>query len=253
MDELSIIQLLENAKNEEISVEQAVSQLKRLPFEKVGDFANVDLHRSIRCGFPEVILGSGKSLEQIIQIVQKLRSDSDHLLITRLSPERAVAILKIYPDMVYHEQAQILALDKTPSQKKKPGISVLTGGTADIPVAEEAAVTAETMGNQVTRLYDVGIAGLHRLLAHIETIQQSKVIIAVAGMEGALPSVVAGLVSVPVIAVPTSIGYGASFQGLSALLTMLNSCANGISVVNIDNGYGAGYQASLINRLEPSE
>ena len=212
-------------------------------------FAQVDLHRALRKGFPEVIFGSGKTAEQVVEIAAAILDREKHLLVTRIVAEHATKLAERFPKAVYHEKARCVTISKEAVRTRPGTIAVLSAGTSDIPVAEEAAVTAEIMGNSVERIFDVGVAGLHRLLRKLEEIQKATVIVVVAGMEGALPSVVAGLVSRPVIAVPTSIGYGASFGGLAALLGMLNSCGSGVTVVNIDNGFGAGYAASQINTL----
>lgn len=237
-------ELLEKVKSGEISVEEALLELKKAPFEDIG-FAKVDLHRKIRQGAPEVIYGAGKTPEQIVPIAKTLlENGQETILITRLSPEKAEQVKREVP-IRYDEISKTAVIGEMP--KKSGGkIVVATGGTSDIPVAEEAAITAEVFGNEVTKLYDVGVAGLHRLLAYKDELMSADVIIAVAGMEGALASVIGGLVECPVIAVPTSVGYGASFGGVSALLSMLNSCASGVSVVNIDNGFGAGYLAGRI-------
>ena len=248
MDERQIKGLLEKYRSGEIPVDDIISQLKKMPYEQVGDFAHVDNHRALRCGFPEVIFGERKTAHQIVAISQRLLANNDQLLITRLDPDVYEAIKNELPEGLYHGQARVYSYNKNNDVVRKNGVAVVSAGTTDIPVAEEAALTAEAMGNEVERIFDVGVAGLHRLLGWVDQLNKANVIVVVAGMEGALPSVVAGLVQVPVIAVPTSVGYGASFQGLSALLGMLNSCANGISVVNIDNGFGAGYMAGLINR-----
>ena len=250
MQEDAIRAMLEGVSQGTIQVEEAYQNLRALPYETVSDFAHLDQHRAIRCGFPEVVFGQGKSVDQIIQIVERLAQRNDRVMVTRVTPEMSAAVIEKLPELVYHPGARILVLDKSPEAEKKPGILVLSAGTADMPVADEAALTASLMGNAVERLYDVGVSGIHRLLNQVERLQKARVIIVVAGMDGALPSVVGGLVSVPVIAVPTSIGYGASFGGLAALLTMLNSCATGVAVVNIDNGFGAGVLASRINSLE---
>ncbi|HEV8542365.1 MAG TPA: nickel pincer cofactor biosynthesis protein LarB [Verrucomicrobiae bacterium] len=213
------------------------------------DFATVDTQRSLRKGFPEVIFGSGKTPEQVAQIASTILSRDKRLLITRITSEHAQAVSKQFPIAVHHERARCITINNGTHEKRPGTIAVLCAGTSDLPVAEEAAITADIMGNTVERIYDVGVAGLHRLLRRLEQIQKASVIIVVAGMEGALPSVVAGLVSRPVIAVPTSIGYGANFGGIAALLGMLNSCGSGVTVVNIDNGFGAGYAASQINTL----
>jgi pyridinium-3,5-biscarboxylic acid mononucleotide synthase len=241
--------LLEELSRGRVSVEQAVDQLKFLPYEALNGFANLDHHRALRTGFPEVIFAQGKTPDQVLEIFLRLKERSRQVLATRVSPEMYMQIRERIGEAVYHPAARILYLDQDPLREKQPGVLVITAGTSDIPVAEEAALTAELMGNQVERLFDVGVAGLHRLIDRLPQIQKARVLIVVAGMEGALPSVIGGLVAVPVIAVPTSVGYGASFQGLSALLGMLNSCASGVAVVNIDNGFGAGCLASRINRL----
>ena len=248
MDERQIKELLEKYRNGEIPADDIVGQLKKMPYEQVENFAHVDHHRALRCGFPEVIFGERKTPHQIVAISQRLLANSDQLLITRLKPDVFEEIKGELPEGIYHDQANVYSYNGNKDVNRKPGVAVVTAGTTDIPVAEEAAMTAEAMGNEVERVFDVGVAGLHRLLGRVDQLNKANVIVVAAGMEGALPSVVAGLVQVPVIAVPTSVGYGASFQGLSALLGMLNSCANGISVVNIDNGFGAGYMAGLINR-----
>ena len=241
-------QLLEKLKNGEISVDEALLKLKTKPFEDIG-YAKVDTHRGIRQGVPEVIFGSGKTPEQITGIIDAMvKNGQKNILITRLSEEKAEEVKKSV-GLTYFKDAKIGLI----GEKSKPSgigkIVVATGGTSDIPVAEEAAITAEILGNDVLKLYDVGVAGVHRLLTNMELIMDASVIIAIAGMEGALASVIGGLADCPVIAVPTSVGYGASFNGLSALLSMLNSCASGVSVVNIDNGFGAGYLAHMINHM----
>ena len=247
MDKNTIRSILNELENGLITAETAYSRLKTLPYENL-DFARIDHHRAIRTGQPEVILCQGKSNEQIKKIAEILAEKNRLILATRATEENYNYLSSSFPVSEYHEHGRIISIGKFPEPDTENFILVATGGTSDIPVAEEAALTATAMGSPVIRLYDVGIAGLHRLLAHIDKIREASVIIAVAGMEGALPSLIAGLVERPVIAVPTSIGYGANFQGLSALLTMLNSCAPGIATVNIDNGFGAGYMASLINR-----
>ncbi len=253
MDEERLRSLLDGVRSGELSTENALEQLRSLPFEAVSDFARLDHHRALRRGYPEVIFAQGKTPSQVMQIFKRLAERNDRVLATRVSAEMYAAISDELPEAVYHAGPGLLVLDRVPDRPKLPGVLVATGGTADIPVAEEAAITAELMDNAVVRLYDVGVSGLHRLLSQAEALNQARVIVVVAGMEGALPSVVAGLVAAPVIAVPTSVGYGASFNGLAALLAMLNSCANGIAVVNIDNGFGAGYLAGLINRLDLRE
>lgn len=247
MNQESLTKILMQVQLGESSVEEALEKLRNYPYENIGDFVRLDHHRSLRCGHPEIIFGVGKTIDQLTAITKKVLDQNDDLMITRIEAEISNQIREIYPQIEYHPLAKMLTWQQNP-EKGIGNVLVLTGGTADIPVAEESALTAEMMGAKVTRLFDVGVAGLHRLLDQIKLIQQATVLVVVAGMEGALPSVVAGLVSAPVIAVPTSIGYGASFNGLAALLAMLNSCANGVSVVNIDNGFGAGYQAALINR-----
>ena len=243
-----IKKVLEAVRDGSVSVEDALLKLKSAPYEDIG-FAKVDLHRRVRQGIPEVIYGAGKTSPQIIGIIDAMKKNNqERILITRLSPESAEEIRKVH-SIAYYPEAKIGFAGTFPQPDGIGEIVIATGGTSDIPVAEEAALTAEALGNSVTRLYDVGVAGLHRLLDHRETIMRASVIIAIAGMEGALASVIGGLADCPVIAVPTSVGYGASFGGLSALLSMLNSCASGVSVVNIDNGFGAGYLASMINKL----
>jgi len=241
--------ILEKVKNEEISVKEALERLKALPFESL-EFARVDHHRQIRRGFPEVVFCQGKSVAQVKLIVQKLYEKNALVLATRAEREAYRAVKEVIPEAVYHERARVIvAGSPRPVLNREKFILVISAGTGDIPVAEEAKVTAEVMGNRVEILYDAGIAGVHRLFEEKELVSKANVLIVVAGMEGALPGLVGGLVERPVIAVPTSIGYGANFAGLSALLTMLNSCSPGIAVVNIDNGFGAGYLASLINNM----
>ena len=239
---------LESLEKGEITVDQALLSIKKKPFEDIG-YAKVDLHRGVRQGAAEVVYGAGKTAEQVVGIVKvMLENGIRTILITRLSEEKAEEVRKELP-MEYRKDARIGIVGPVPKPDGIGTIVVATGGTSDIPVAEEAAVTAEVQGNRVIRLYDVGVAGLHRTLSHLDEIMSATVIIAIAGMEGALASVIGGLADCPVIAVPTSVGYGASFNGLSALLSMLNSCASGVSVVNIDNGFGAGYLASMINHI----
>jgi hypothetical protein len=241
--------ILEDVRDGKLSVDDALLQLKTEPFADLG-FAKVDLHRKIRQGQAEVIYGAGKTTEQIIAIMRTMiERGQSRILVTRLSKDAAEAIGEALP-IRYNAQARAAMLGDDPAPDGIGTIVVATGGTSDVPVAEEAAVTAEFFGNDVCRLYDVGVSGLHRLLSHKEQIMQASVIIAIAGMEGALASVIGGLADCPVIAVPTSVGYGASFGGLSALLSMLNSCASGLGVVNIDNGFGAGYLAGMINHME---
>ncbi len=248
MDRAAVERLLRDLKGGKVTVKEAMEALRALPYEDLG-FAKVDTHRELRRGIPEAVYCPGKTTEQIVSIVKHMVSSKSLALATRASPEvfeRIEATLDGVP-VVYHEKARMVVAGKTPAAKRGH-ILVVTAGTSDIPVAEEAAVTAEVLGNRVTRLYDVGVAGIHRVLDQRELLQGAKVVVVVAGMEGALPSVVAGLVDVPVIAVPTSVGYGASFDGLAALLGMMNACSPGVAVVNIDNGFGAGYLASTINR-----
>jgi len=241
--------LLHKLKDGKVEVDEAIERLKSLPFEDIG-FASIDHHRYLRRGFPEVIYARGKKVEQIIKIIEKMVEKEENVLVTRLANNKARAIKKHFPSSDYYPNSRILTIAVRPIEKRGKGtILVISAGTADIPIAEEAAITATFMGNDVETLFDVGVAGLHRLLNNKDTIMGASVIVVVAGMEGALPSIVGGLVDKPVIAVPTSAGYGASFGGLSALLGMLNSCAAGVTVVNIDNGFGAGYAASLINHL----
>ncbi|NYE58091.1 nickel pincer cofactor biosynthesis protein LarB [Carboxydothermus ferrireducens] len=248
MNEKKLRQLLISIQNKEISIDEGIARLKGLPFDDLG-FAKVDHHRQLRQGFPEVVYCAGKTKEQIVAIMENLVNKSENnILATRASREVYEAVVKKIPDAVYYELARAIVVWRG-EQEKRGHILVISAGTSDIPVAEEAVITAEVMGNRVERLYDTGVAGIHRLLSQKEKLFAARVLIVVAGMEGALASVVAGLVDKPVIAVPTSVGYGANFGGLAALLTMLNSCASGVGVVNIDNGFGAGYLASLINRL----
>ena len=242
------IDLLEQFRAGKITRDQVLRAFQAAPVADLG-FAQVDTHRALRKGFPEVIFGAGKTPVQVVKIAAKICEQSDRALITRITSEHARALRKKFKHAVHHEAARCVTIEKKPLPKRPGTIAVLCAGTSDLPVAEEAAITAEIMGNRVERICDVGVAGLHRLLRRLETIQSANVIIAVAGMEGALPSVVAGLVARPVIAVPTSIGYGASFGGIAALLGMLTSCGSGVTVVNIDNGFGAGYAASQINAL----
>lgn len=250
MESERLRELLEQVKQDNVSVEEAVGRLRSLPFEDLG-FARPDHHRALRTGFPEVIFCPGKTTPQIIAIAERLIQFAPKILASRATSDVAAKVKIAFPNAIYHADARMLVISNEPVQTQQERtvgtVLVVAAGTSDLPVAEEAAVTAEEMGSPIARLYDVGVAGLHRLLAQQETLYAANVLIVVAGMEGALPSVVGGLVSRPVIAVPTSIGYGANFGGLSALLTMLNSCASGIAVVNIDNGFGAGYMAHLIN------
>jgi len=244
--------LLDAVAKGERAVEDAAQALSSLPFADLGD-AKVDHHRAIRCGFTEVIFCEGKTPSQVRSIAREMLEKGDVVLGTRASAAHFQKVAQFALDARYFEEAGLLVIDRRETRPQVGHIVVATGGTADVPVAEEAAISAEVMGNRVTRLYDVGIAGLHRLLAHQEVLRDANVIIAVAGMEGALPSLVTGLVACPVVGVPTSVGYGASFGGLSALLTMLNSCASGMGVVNIDNGFGAAAMASRINQTAAAE
>jgi hypothetical protein len=248
MKENFIKEILEKVKNRSLSVEQALDDLRTLPFEDLG-FARVDHHRALRQGFPEVIWGEGKTAEQMIAIMKRMHAKKYPILATRVDHTKAAKIKKVFSDAAYYPLSRVLTLTaETVEQTGRGLILVISAGTADIPVAEEAYITAQIMGNRVEHLYDVGVAGIHRLMSQKKKLTAAQVLIVVAGMEGALPSVVGGLVSRPVIAVPTSTGYGSSFGGIAALLGMLNSCAAGVAVVNIDNGFGAGYIASLINR-----
>lgn len=241
--------ILESVRDGSVSVEDALLEIKKEPFADI-DFAKVDLHRKARQGQAEVIYGAGKTVEQMLSIIEvMIQNGQKTILITRLSEDKAEKIQKVYA-LKYNALAKVGVIGEIPNPTGIGSILVVTAGTSDIPVAEEAAITAEVFGNAVTRLYDVGVAGIHRLLSHLDEIMSASVIIAIAGMEGALASVVGGLADCPVIAVPTSVGYGASFEGLSALLSMLNSCASGVSVVNIDNGFGAGVMAGRINHME---
>lgn len=243
-----IRQLLNDVKNGIISVDDAVLKLKLAPFENLG-YAHVDLHRELRQGIAEIIFGSGKTADQLLGIIGSMNFNDQQIVITRLDQEKAEIVSESY-NLKYYPDAKIGVIGEPPAVHGFGKIVVVTAGTSDIPVAEEAAVTAEVLGNAVTRIYDVGVSGIHRLIPYLEDIMSASVIIAVAGMEGALASVVGGLADCPVIAVPTSVGYGAAFEGVTALLSMLNSCASGVSVVNIDNGFGAGYLASMINHME---
>ena len=249
MDSERIVELLTEVRRGKVSVSQAVARLRHLPFEDLG-FAKVDHHRALRQGFPEVIMGQGKQPKEIAGIVRAVRRRRANVLVTRLSAEKMAMVKKLVSGLKYHAAAHAATCVGKPIKiTGKGAVLVVCAGTSDIPVAEEAALTAAMMGNRVEKLFDVGVAGIHRLLGNRQQLYAASVVIVIAGMEGALPSVVAGLIDKPVIAVPTSVGYGASFNGLAALLAMLNSCASGITVVNIDNGFGAGFAASLINRV----
>jgi hypothetical protein len=244
----SIRKLFDEVRKGKLTPDAAVDRLRHLPFEDIG-FAKVDHHRALRNGMPEIILGEGKTPAQVAGIFQRLAKQGGNVLATRASEKQFAAVRKKVRAAEYRDLARAIVLQRDPQKYGKGIVAVVSAGTSDIPVAEEAVVTAEVMGNQVEHYYDVGVAGIHRLLANREALTKARVVIVCAGMEGALPSVVGGLVGVPVIAVPTSVGYGSSFKGIAALLGMLNSCASNVSVVNIDNGFGAGYVASLINRL----
>lgn len=248
MNTEDIKKLMLDIKNDKISLEEGVNILKDLPFKDLG-YAKIDNHREMRVGYPEVIYCAGKTVDQIKGIIEFMLTKENNILGTRATKEAYEEVKKICSEAEYNELARTIVIKKREVKSKDEYIAVVTAGTSDIPVSEEAAVTAELFGNKVERIYDVGVAGIHRLFDKLELIRGARVVVVAAGMEGALASVVGGLVDKPVIAVPTSIGYGANFQGLSALLSMLNSCASGVSVVNIDNGFGAGYLASMINNL----
>jgi NCAIR mutase (PurE)-related protein len=249
MDSERLVELLDQVRRREITIAQAVTQLRHLPFEDLG-FVKIDHHRAMRQGFPEVILGEGKDVGHIVAIVRAMRRQQVSILITRLDTPKMTRLRRLRTGLTFHVLARAATWTPRPIKISGKGtVLIVCAGTSDIPVAEEAAITAAMMGNRVERLFDVGVAGIHRLLENRMKLDAASVLIVVAGMEGALPSVVGGLVSKPVIAVPTSIGYGASFRGIAALLGMLNSCAAGVTVVNIDNGFGAGFAASLINRV----
>jgi hypothetical protein len=247
MTEDQIRQILSDHREGKLSGDDALERLRNLPFEDLG-FANVDHHRSLRQGFPETIFGSGKSPDQVARIVESMAGNSHNILVTRATADHFQSVLKVIAEAEFNPLAHTISVQKDTTIRGKGSIMVISAGTSDLPVAEEAVVTLRVMGNSVDTLYDVGVAGLHRLLDRRDRLLKARVVIVVAGMEGALPSVVGGLVSAPVIAVPTSVGYGASFGGLAALLGMLNSCASNVTVVNIDNGFGAAMVASLINR-----
>lgn len=248
MDARSLRKLFEEVRRGKTSPDDAVERLRHLPFEDLG-FAKIDHHRALRVGMPEVVFGERKTPAQVAAIFKRLAQHGTNVLATRTTKEQFAAVRKAVRKAQYNPEARTIVLRRNDRLYGKGLITVISAGTSDLPVAEEAVATAEIMGNQVERLYDVGVAGIHRLLAHRKTINRARVVIVCAGMEGALPSVVGGLIGVPVIAVPTSVGYGAAFKGMAALLGMMNSCASNVSVVNIDNGFGAGYVASLINRL----
>lgn len=248
MDQAYLTKLMEQVASGKTTPEAAVERLKDLPFEDLG-FANIDHHRNLRTGYPEAVFCQGKKPEQIAAIMKGLAEKSKNVIGTRAVKEDYEAVKQVLPKAEFHEDARVIVVMEETAPRREGTIAIVTAGTADIPVAEEAAVTARVLGNKVDRIYDVGVAGIHRLFAKLDRIQSASVVIVVAGMEGALASVVGGLVERPVIAVPTSIGYGANLGGISALLSMLNSCANGVGIVNIDNGFGAAYLASNINRI----
>ncbi|MGQ9918776.1 MAG: nickel pincer cofactor biosynthesis protein LarB [Bryobacteraceae bacterium] len=248
MDKDQLKSLLEQVRDGAVEVEQALERLRHMPFEALG-YATIDHHRAIRVGMPEVVFGKGKTVEQTVNIASRLLERAANVLVTRTTPEAFEAVRASYPEAEYFPLSGALRVWRDRTMKGKGKLLVVSAGTTDLPVAEEAVVTAEVMGSEVQQVHDVGIAGIHRLLGHYEMLRAARVIVVCAGMEGALPSAVGGMVSCPVIAVPTSVGYGASFHGLAALLGMLNSCASNVAVVNIDNGFGGGYVASLINRL----
>jgi NCAIR mutase (PurE)-related protein len=247
MDEKRLATLLTEYREGQLDLEQTMARLRHLPFEDLG-YAHVDHHRAIRQGFPEVIFGQGKTPDQVAGIAERLLERSGNLLVTRTTPEAFDRVRELAPEAVFHESCHAISVQRDLTIHGHGLIAVVTAGTSDIPVADEAALTIELMGNRLERLFDVGVAGIHRILSRRQLLESARVIVCVAGMEGALPSVVGGLVRVPVIAVPTSIGYGASLHGIAALLGMLNSCSSNVTVVNIDNGFGAGFVASLINR-----
>lgn len=248
MDRAGLRTLLRKVRSGTVDVEDAVERIRRLPAEEMA-FATLDLHRALRRGFPEAVYGAAKTPKQIAAIVDRMCRAGQTALVTRVGPEAREAVARLHPGVEYHEEARVLVVRSGRPPRPRSGVVVVTAGTSDLPVAEEAALTAELLGQGVVRVHDVGVAGLHRLLAHRETLTSARVIVAVAGMEGALPSVVAGLVDCPVVAVPTSTGYGTGLGGVAALLAMLNSCSPGVAVVNIDNGYGAGCLAALINGI----
>lgn len=248
MNPETLRELLATVASGAISVDQAIARLRDLPFESL-DFARIDHHRTLRCGVPEVIFGQGKTPAQVAAIFERLAARGQNVLATRVSPEAAESVTDAHPEAEYHALARVVSLRQQPAAPTEGRVAICAAGTADLPVAEEARLTAELLDQRVSTYYDVGVAGLHRLLGELPEIREARVVIAVAGMEGALPSVLGGLVDIPLIAVPTSVGYGAQLQGMAPLLTMLNSCASGVSVVNIDNGFGAAYQAALINAV----
>lgn len=248
MNEETLQQLLTNVRSGAMSIEEATKELKDLPFKELG-YAKIDNHREMRVGYPEVIYCEGKTVDQVKGIIEFMLTKNNNILATRANEEMYKAVKDIYPKAEYNKLARTIVIRKKDLQLTDSYIAIVAAGTSDLPVVEEAAETAEILGNRVEKVIDVGVAGIHRLFARLDVIRGAKVVIVVAGMEGALASVVGGLVDKPIIAVPTSVGYGANFNGLSALLCMLNSCASGVSVVNIDNGFGAAYTASMINKL----
>ncbi|MDT8715154.1 nickel pincer cofactor biosynthesis protein LarB [Clostridium sp. 19966] len=248
MNKSDIKNLLEDVKNNKVDIEAAAKEIEDLPFKDLG-FANIDNHREIRTGYPEVIYCSGKTVEQVKSIVEFMLTKDDNILATRASEEMFQSVREVCSEASYNKLARTITIKRRETKLTDSYIAIISAGTSDLPVVEEAAETAMIMGNRVEKIVDVGVAGIHRLFARLDVIRGAKVVIVIAGMEGALASVIGGLVDKPVIAVPTSVGYGANFNGLAALLSMLNSCANGISVVNIDNGFGAAYNASMINKL----
>ena len=247
VDKDRLKELLKDVRDKKIDIDEALISLKHLPYEDLG-YAHIDKHRALRTGYPEVIFCQNKAIDHIKGIVERLKDAHSSILATRATPEVYEALKEVRDDITYFEKANIVLIGETNPIKGDKSILIITAGTSDIPVAEEAAVTATALGNKVDRLFDIGVAGIHRVFGNIEKLYDASVIIVIAGMDGALPSIIGGLVDVPVIAVPTSVGYGASFDGLAALLTMMNSCASGVAVVNIDNGFGAGYFASIVNQ-----
>lgn len=248
MDKKSLQAMLEAVRNGDIAVEEGVKALSALPFTDLG-FAKIDNHREIRVGYPEVIYGEGKTVEQVVQIVELMDGNGDNVLLTRASEEMAEAVLRVCPSARYNKLGRSVSIQNTAIEETESYIAIVAAGTSDLPVVEEAYETAKMLGNKAMKVTDVGVAGIHRLFANLDVITGAKVVIVVAGMEGALASVIGGLIDKPIIAVPTSVGYGANLGGVATLLAMLNSCASGISVVNIDNGFGAAYNASMINKL----
>lgn len=248
MDKEKLQALLEGVRDGSVNIAAALQALKTMPYEDL-DFAKIDTHRHLRNGFSEVIYAEGKTIDEIKAIVTRASGGSSCLMATKAGPEVYRAIKEIRPDTVYHEKARIVIMGEPPAKTSTRTIAVVCAGTSDLPIAEEAAVTAAAMGNEVVKIYDVGVAGLHRLFGSLDKLLNANVVVVVAGMDGALPSVIGGLIDKPIVAVPTSVGYGANFNGLAPLLTMLNSCSPGVTVVNIDNGFGAGFFASMVNRL----